>query len=80
MKATSEKDSANIATQSSTIEDLASSIATDEVDLKAATEIRDKDNADFSAQEKHLVETIDIVQRAAASLKWNWPVALQWFS
>ena len=41
LKATIEKDSANVATQSSTIEDLASSIATDEADLKVATEIRD---------------------------------------
>ena len=41
MKATIEKDSANVAIQSSTIEDLASSIATDEADLKVATEIRD---------------------------------------
>ena len=41
LKATIEKDSANIATQTSTIEDLASSIATDEADLKVATEIRD---------------------------------------
>ena len=41
LKASIEKDSANVATQSSTIEDLASSIATDEADLKVATEIRD---------------------------------------
>ena len=41
LKATIEKDSANVAIQSSTIEDLASSIATDEADLKVATEIRD---------------------------------------
>jgi hypothetical protein len=30
--------------------------STDEADLKAATEIRDKENADLSAQEKNLVE------------------------
>jgi uncharacterized protein YlxW (UPF0749 family) len=64
LKATTEKEAANIATQTSTIEDLAASIATDEADLKAATEIRDKENTDFSAQEKDLVETIDIVERA----------------
>ena len=69
LKATIEKDSANIATQTSTIEDLASSIATDEADLKAATEIRDKENADFSAQEKDLVETIDIVERAVGIIE-----------
>ena len=69
LKATIEKDSANIATQTSTIEDLASSIATDEADLKAATEIRDKENADLSAQEKNLVETIDIVERAVGIIE-----------
>lgn len=68
LKATIDKDSANIATQTSTIEDLASSIATDEADLKAATEIRDKENADLSAQE-NLVETIDIVERAVGIIE-----------
>jgi len=69
LKATIEKESANIATQTSTIEDLAADIATDEADLKAATEIRDKENADFSAQEKDLVETIDIVERAVGIIE-----------
>ena len=69
LKATIEKDSANIQTQDSTIEELAASIATDEADLKAATEIRDKEQADFSAQEKDLVETIDIVERAVGIME-----------
>jgi len=64
LTATIEKDSANIQTQDAAIADLAANIATDEADLKAATEIRDKENADFQAQEKDLVETIDIVERA----------------
>ena len=37
LQATIEKDSASIATQTSTIEDLASSIATGEADLNVAT-------------------------------------------
>ena len=41
---------------------IASSIGTDEADLKAATEIRDKENADLSAQVKNLVETIDALK------------------
>lgn len=69
LKATIEKDAANIQTQDSTIEELAGSIATDEADLKAATEIRDKEEADFSAQEKDLVETIDIVERAVGIIE-----------
>merc|ERR1719321_1484902 len=64
LKATIDEESANIAKQTSTIEELAGAIATDEADLKAATEIRDKENTDFTAQEKDLVETIDIVERA----------------
>merc|ERR550537_2183970 len=64
LKATIEKEGANIQTQTSTIEDLAGEIATDEADLAAATKIREKENADFTAQEKDLVETIDTLERA----------------
>jgi len=64
LTATIEKETANIQTQDAAIGELAANIATDEADLKAATEIRDKENADFTAQEKDLVETIDIVERA----------------
>jgi chromosome segregation ATPase len=64
LKATIEKEGANIQTQTSSIEELAGEIATDEADLKAATEIRDKEHADFAAQEKDLVETIDTLERA----------------
>merc|ERR1719473_487857 len=38
------------------IEKLTSGIATDEADAKAATEIRDKEQAAFAAEEKELVE------------------------
>ena len=69
LTATIEKEGANINTQDSTIEDLASSIATDEADLKAATEIRDKEATDFQAQETDLVETIDIVERAVGIIE-----------
>jgi peptidoglycan hydrolase CwlO-like protein len=64
LKASIEKEGANIATQTSAIEDLAGEIATDEADLAAATKIREKENADFTAQEKDLVETIDTLERA----------------
>jgi len=64
LKATIEKEAANIQTQTSTIEELAGEIATDENDLKAATSIRDKEHADFAANEKDLVETIDTLERA----------------
>jgi len=69
LKATIEEESANIQKQTSTIEELAGGIATDEADLKAATEIRDKEAASFQAQEKDLVETIDIVERAVGIIE-----------
>jgi len=64
LKATIEKEAANIAVQDSAIEDLAGQIASDEADLKAATEIRAKEASAFSAEEKDLVETIDTLERA----------------
>jgi len=64
LKATIEKEAANIQVQESKIEELAGSIATDEADLKAATEIRNKEQATFEAEEKDLVETVDILERA----------------
>jgi len=51
------------------IEELAGDIATDEADLKAATEIRDKEAADFAAQEKELSSVIDMLQRAISVLE-----------
>jgi len=69
LTATIQKEGANVQTQDATISDLASSIATDEADLKAATEIRDKEASDFQAQEKDLVETIDIVERAVGIIE-----------
>ena len=44
-------------------------IATDEVDLKAATEIRDKEAADFAVEEKELTTVIDMLHRAVAVLE-----------
>jgi len=64
LKATIEKEGANIQTQTSSIEELAAEIATDDADLSAATKIREKENSDFVAQEKDLVETIDTLERA----------------
>jgi DNA repair exonuclease SbcCD ATPase subunit len=69
LKATIDEESANIQKQTSTIEELAGGIATDEADLKAATEIRNKEAASFQAQEKDLVETIDIVERAVGIIE-----------
>jgi uncharacterized protein YlxW (UPF0749 family) len=67
---------AEIAHQSATmesltakIEELASAIATDEADLKAATEIRAKEQATFAAEEKELSEVINTLERAISILE-----------
>jgi len=64
LKASIAKESSNIDAQTAKVEELASAVATDEADLKAATEIRDKEATDFAAKEKDLVETIDTLERA----------------
>merc|ERR1719405_436600 len=46
------------------IEELASAISVDEADLKAATEIRTKEQKAFEAEEKELLDVIDTLQRA----------------
>jgi len=69
LKATIEKETADISALSSKIDELASSIATDGADLKAATEIRGKEQADFSSEDAELVEVIDTLERAIAILE-----------
>jgi hypothetical protein len=48
----------------SKVGDLAAAIGANEGDLKSATEIRDKEAADFAVSEKELVETVDTLDRA----------------
>jgi len=64
LKATIEKESANIEVQTTEIEELAAKIATDEADLKAATKIRKVEAGVFASEETELVETIDTLERA----------------
>merc|ERR1740138_1916826 len=51
------------------IEELSGAIAVDEADLKSATEIRAKENAAFSAEEKELMDVIDTLERAIGILE-----------
>jgi predicted nucleic acid-binding Zn-ribbon protein len=51
------------------IEELASTISSAEAELKAATEIRKKESADFVAGEKELVEAVDTLMRALSILE-----------
>merc|ERR1719353_2091604 len=50
-------------------EELSSAISVDEADLKAATEIRTKENTAFEAEEKELMDVIDTLQRAIGILE-----------
>merc|ERR1719484_326345 len=50
------------------LEELSGSIKTDEADLAAATKIREKEAADFAAEEKELTTVIDMLERATSIL------------
>merc|ERR1719197_1202103 len=67
--ATIESSTAKIASLKTKIEELADAISTDEADLSAATNIRNKEAADFAATEKEMVETIDTLERAILILE-----------
>jgi len=69
LTATIDKETANADALTTKIDELSSSIATDEADLKAATEIREKEAAAFAAEEKELTSVIDMLQRAVAVLE-----------
>merc|ERR1719223_486721 len=51
------------------IEELSAAIATDEADLKAATDIREKEHKAFVAEEKELMDVIDTLSRAIGILE-----------
>merc|ERR1719399_2802958 len=51
------------------LEECAAELAKDEQDLKSATEIREKEAADFKAEEAELMETIDVIERAIAIIE-----------
>jgi hypothetical protein len=69
LKATIEKETADAEALNAKIEEIGGAIATDEADLKAATEIRAKENSVFIAEEKELMGTIDTIGRAITILE-----------
>jgi len=71
LSATIEDSKGTIATLTSTVEDLTSKISASEADLADATKIRNKENKDFLAAEKELVDTADGLDRAVVVLKRN---------
>lgn len=69
LKATIEEESATIEELTTKIEELSSKSATAEADLKAATGLREKEAADFSAEEKDLMEVLSALKRAIGILE-----------
>jgi len=62
-------DTATLSELASKADDLRAAIATGEKDLKGAEAIRAKEAADFAAEEKELLETIDVLARATTILE-----------
>jgi chromosome segregation ATPase len=71
LEATIEDSQGSILTLTSTVEELTKKISTSEADLASATDIRKKENADFTAAEKELLDTVDGLERATTVLKRN---------
>jgi len=69
LTATIDKSSSTMGAMTAKIEELAASIAGDEADLKSATAIREKENADFVKDEKELVEVVGMLERAVGVLE-----------
>merc|ERR1719420_2166591 len=69
LEATIAKEDAKAGALDEKIDELAGAIASDEGDLKKATEIREKEFADFSAEEKELMEVVDMIKRAIGILE-----------
>jgi len=69
LEATIADEAAKAESLTAKIEELSSAIAVDEADLKAATEIRTKENTAFEAEEKELMDVIDTLQRAIGILE-----------
>merc|ERR1719473_96365 len=68
LEATIEEETSTAAALETKIEELSNDIQTDEADLDAATKIREKENADFTAEEKELTEVISMLERATSIL------------
>jgi len=64
LEATIKKAESDTLSLNAKIDDLAQDISTNEADLKGATSIRAKENAEFKAAESELVDTISTLERA----------------
>jgi len=69
LKALIGQESSTVASLTEKIGELSESVATDEDDLKAATEIREKEAADFASEQAELTEVIGTLERAISILE-----------
>jgi len=69
LEATIAKANADIDDADAKIEELSNALSTNAADLKAATEIRNAEQADFAKLEADLVDTVDILERAIGILE-----------
>jgi len=69
LKAAVSEEEAITASLETKVEKLTESIATDEADLKSATEIRSKEAADFANTEKEMMEAVSALERAVAIIE-----------
>merc|ERR1719271_255710 len=69
LEATIANEAATAESLNAKIEELSGAIAVDEADLKAATEIRAKEQGAFEAEEKELVDVIGTLERAIGILE-----------
>jgi len=69
LTATIEQETATISSLEVEVEKLAGEVAVDEADLKAATEIREKEAEAFAAMEKETMDIIDTLERAVGILE-----------
>jgi DNA repair exonuclease SbcCD ATPase subunit len=69
LEATIAEMKANIEAADAKIGDLAASVASGSSDLKSATAVREKEVADFTANDKELVDVVDTLTRASTILQ-----------
>merc|ERR1719238_377449 len=68
LQATIEQETSRIGELETKIEGLSNDIQANEADLDAATKIRNKEAADFAAEEKELTEVLSMLERATSIL------------
>jgi X-X-X-Leu-X-X-Gly heptad repeat protein len=69
LKATIEQETSLASSLSAKFDELSGSLAADNADVKAATEIRSKESKDFAADQAELTEVIDTLERAVSVLE-----------